>query len=209
MALRIQFNFVDGNQLETIAMDATLKETYDMTAEITDFPVEGGADISDNIRKKPTGLQLDCIVADFPLKNEGRAQVSSGAPEGFSRPPAQLGRAKSVLDKLEELQAKGRPVSVQTGLGKTYPKMGIESIKLDRDKSISKGLRLAITLKTIIIATSQTVLIQKARDPIGKGKVTDGKKTGTEPTEPQKKKASLILDGFGKSAALVKNALGF
>lgn len=191
MALLIQFTFLEGTTLESIVMDATLKESHDLTAEISEFPVEVGSDVNDNIRKKPDGLQVECIVSDFPLSNDGRSQVSSGAPAGFSRPVAAKGRSNDVLEKLNQLMEEGRTVNVFTGL-RQYRNMGVAAVRVNRDKSIKNGLALSLTLKALNIVKSQTATVQRV-EPKAKSSVKGGPKTSTQASEAQTDKAGSII----------------
>lgn len=202
MALKLEFSFIEGGAVESIIVDATMKETHTSTADITDFPVEVGANVSDNIRKKPNGLQIEALVSDFPLQSAGRAQSPSGAAPGTERPPTQERRSTGVHAKLEQLQNEGRTVTVTTGL-KTYKSMGISSVTVNRDKTLKNGLVLSITMKELILLASQTVLVVKVGDPKGMKKTTDGKKTGHEVSANQE---SLTR----QTARAIKNAaVGF
>ncbi len=195
MALKLEFSFIEGGAVESIIVDAAMKETHTMTADITEFPVEVGANVSDNIRKKPNGLQIEALVSDFPLQTAGRAQSSSGAAPGTERPPNQERRSTNVLTKLEKLQKEARTVTVTTGL-KTYRNMGISSVTVNRDKTIKNGLVISITMKELIILASQTTLVRKVSDPKGMKKTADGKKTGEELDENGKRKATFGVQSF-------------
>ncbi len=199
MALQIQFTFLEGTKLESIVMDATLKETHDLTADISEFPVEKGSDVNDNIRKKPDGLQVECIVSDFPLSNDGRSQVSSGAPAGSSRPVATKGRSNDVLTKLNQLMEEGRTVDVFTGLRK-YRNMGVAAVRVNRDKATKGGLSLSLTLKALNIVKSQTATVQRV-EPKAKAVVKGGPKTSTQASAAQTDRAKSVI-------TVVKDALG-
>jgi hypothetical protein len=58
-------------QIGTIWIDVSVREHHALDAEVTDHPVEQGADISDHIRVNPETLQIDGIVTNQPLELPG------------------------------------------------------------------------------------------------------------------------------------------
>ncbi len=175
MALQISA-VVDG-ALEVIDFDASLTEGHNFSAEITDYPVESGSNVTDNIRAKPVMLRLETFVADFPLNNDGRSKTSSGAVTQQKK--ASNARAKGAWAQLQQWQIDGQTLEVNTGI-KRYTDMVIQDIELPRDKTVAKGLRITITLKQIRIVATQTVAVTKAAD----SRSTPARKDGPKTTEP-------------------------
>lgn len=56
-----------GDQVAPLILDATLKENFTGTAEPTQHPVEKGADITDHVILKPSGLTISGIISETPL----------------------------------------------------------------------------------------------------------------------------------------------
>lgn len=209
MAFKLQFVTVntDGNSrkvLDTLVLDASLSEVHDADADVTEFPVEQGADISDNVRVKPKTLQVEALISDFHLANEGRASASSGGPPSAQRPLAGAkGDAKTTLAKLEDYQSKGTLIDVETGL-KSYRNMVIKSIRTPRDKNLKNAIKCTINLQTIIIAQSQSVVIKSA-EPKGQGVTPKGDKTPTK-ADAGKENESLLFKSKEVPATLKKAA---
>lgn len=52
----------------TIWIDVSLSETHQLSAEVTEHPVEDGSAISDNIRPAPRVIQLEGLVTNHPIE---------------------------------------------------------------------------------------------------------------------------------------------
>lgn len=207
MAFKLQFVTVNSDNnsrrvLDTLVLDASLSEVHESDADVTEFPVEEGSDISDNVRQKPKDLQVEALISDFHLSNEGRSQASSGGPPSSQRPLAGAkGEAKNTLAKLEDYQAKGTLIDVETGL-KSYRNMVIKSIRTPRDRNLKNGIKCTILLKCIIIAKSQSVVIKQST-PKGQGVTPKGQKTPTK-ADAGKEDQSLLFRSQEVPAALKK-----
>lgn len=197
MATKITFSFKAGGSPQVIIMDATLQEIYESKADITDFPVEVGSNIADGIRRRPVGLTIDGLVTDFPLASDGRSFTPSSAVFGLARPSAEETRSKSVLATLEKLQEDGVIFKVETGL-KQYKDMGLENIRVTRDKTTGNSIRAMLTMKALKIVQSQTVTVVKAGTPKAGGKVSGGKQSAKQSSAANQKKASIFLEDVVK-----------
>jgi hypothetical protein len=67
----------DGS-FDLVQLDVYDSETHGFATEVTDFPVEDGPNISDNVRRKPKTLAIEGYVSDTPLPQNGRA-TNAGA----------------------------------------------------------------------------------------------------------------------------------
>lgn len=215
MAFKLQFVTItpDGarNHIDTLVLDASLSEVHDSDADVTEFPVEQGSDITDNIRLKPKGLQVEALISDFHLSNEGRSQASSGGPSSSQRPlKGHAGDAKTTLAKLEDFQLKGTLIDVETGL-KSYRNMVIKSIRTPRDRKNFTGndkkagsIKATIILQSIIIVTSQSVVIKQSI-PKGQAVTPKGQKTSTA-ADKSKESQSLLFKSKDVPESLKKAA---
>lgn len=192
MALRLQFAFTEGTLLEAIVMDATLSESHSHTADVTDYPVERGANISDNVRAKPVTLTVDGYVSDFPLHTNVIQQFTAGA--FTERPTEDLRRSQNVLDKLIKLKDKGTLIIVTTG-ARTYQNMVVTSVQVNRDKTVINGLRLNIAMRSIELVDTQTVQI-KVEEKKAEPKRKDGPKTKKEASSQTTEKSKSALKRF-------------
>lgn len=67
----------------TIWIDVSISESHELSAEVTDHPVEDGSNISDNVRPAPRVVQLEGLVTnhptEMPLSHVGGARATEDA----------------------------------------------------------------------------------------------------------------------------------
>ncbi len=72
-------------QIGGIWIDVSVREGHGVSAEITDHPVESGANIADHIRPLPRTISIEGIVTNHPIElpgsHAGSARVSSAPVE--------------------------------------------------------------------------------------------------------------------------------
>lgn len=71
--VEISFLLPDG-QLQLIVFDAVTRDVHESTAEITEHPIEEGANISDHVRPNLDTVELQAIVSNHPIR-EPRTQM--------------------------------------------------------------------------------------------------------------------------------------
>lgn len=176
---------------DIIEFDASVAETHTNTAEVTQHPVEEGADISDHIRKMPDELAVNVIVSNHPpiiLASE-RAQPISG----FSDPAS---RAEDAHLFLRSVMNNDQTVDFSTTL-RDYSNMAILSMGCDRDAATGNIANINMTMKEILVATTETVT---PPEPVAQGrkrKVNKGKQTKSTPSKSvSEKSTSLLTDVF-------------
>src|SRR4051812_17004552 len=78
-------------QLDTLEVDCTLSEAYAYEADVTDFEVEKGANVSDHRRTKPVEFSISGLISDTPLDVDAPQQAVSTAASrlGLPNPIAQ------------------------------------------------------------------------------------------------------------------------
>ena len=54
-------------QIGLLTVDVTIEESHEMSAQVTDWPVEGGSLISDHVRLQPRSLIISGFVSGTPL----------------------------------------------------------------------------------------------------------------------------------------------
>ena len=189
MALKIQFTFRNGNKQEVIVVDASVSETHSFAADITEFPVEKGANVSDNIRSKPAMLRIEAFISDAPLLNAGRTQTSSGG--AAPRPSRIEGRSQDVLNKLIGVRDEGVLITVETGI-QTYKNMLLQNIEMPRDKSLKGGIRLTLSFKEVRIVQTQQAVLEKPKEAKGHSKRKDGHQTGKGAKAAEVEQKSLL-----------------
>lgn len=145
-------------KIGSITLDACTAEEHSSEVELTDHPVEKGADISDHRRPKPKTLKLTGIVSNTPLEYLSLNNK----------------RAENAWDALNELQAGEELITVVTTL-QNYDDMVITRISVPRDAARGNVIEVTIELRELIQVASETVAAPQ---------VTAVKKLGRVPTPP-------------------------
>lgn len=162
---------LDGKK-ELIVIDATLSETHNFSATATDFPVETGFSISDNIINSPKEYSLEGLISDDPVDILQRGVVERTV--GWIIPEELQGKInQNVLDnsttgkpslanfiQLEEIFDKKLPVQIQCDL-KLYKNMVMTSLSVPRSTHTYRALRFSATFKQIIIVDVEYVKAPK------------------------------------------------
>jgi hypothetical protein len=164
-----RLTYVDANnQAQEILFDATLSEVSLAAAEVTEHPIEQGANVTDHSRRKSEALKLEVTVTDYPLTASGRG---IGAQ-------AETGRAKAIRQSLESAMANGTVLIVETG-AKLYENMVLKEVVVNRNRAVSGALRITLNLVEVRFATSETVAVAIR---VAKPETDKGKKTGKADT---------------------------
>lgn len=172
-------------QIGAIVLDASITETHTSEVEVTEFPVEKGANVADHRRVKPDGLTIEGLVSNTPLPepNDPSTHYSEGAAEFDSKATFKAGRAGQAYADLLALKDSGDLITVVTGL-RTYENLTMVALSVPRDARTGQSLRFSATLKELRIVSSEIV---KTTEPKTKGKESLGKKAA-EPTPAEKEK---------------------
>lgn len=153
-----------------IQVDACIKEVHSMDAKPSEFPIESGQDITDNIVIKPFALDMEGIISDDPVKPLTAAVTS--ALSTFL-PPAGIiagGAAVAAFNALSgsstpsvanfnqflKILTGKTPVNVYTTLY-FYKSMWLTSIHVDRSAELGSVLSFRAHFVQIILVQPQTV----------------------------------------------------
>lgn len=129
-------------QIGVLTLDVTVEEEHHFDADVTEFPVEGGAVITDHVRLNPRRLTLTGFVTDTPLSSLGLSLGRS--------------RSASAFFALETMWQLRIPFVVVSQL-RIYRNMVIESLSVPKTRE--KALRFTCTMKEINVVFSQTAVI--------------------------------------------------
>lgn len=151
-----------------LLVDASLSESHQREAEITEFPVEAGSDITDNVVIKPTEVTVRGLVSDSPLADAVRAARAS-----ISTTPREDARAR-----LEAIFEARQPVTIATEL-KTYDNMVMQSLTVDLERDSGFALPFTAVFRQIIVATNKRVIVRAVA--IAQPKVNRGNLYGKPP----------------------------
>lgn len=126
-----------------ITIDAFVQEVHKHNADVTQYPVETGADISDHIIDRPLQLELRGISSSITI-----------GLFDFRFPNHHF----DVWNQLNSIMTNRETTTVVTGL-KVYDNMAITSIRTERDKSINGAIDFYMTLQELRIVQSLSVAI--------------------------------------------------
>lgn len=217
--------------IDTIAVDAIVRETHRFAGEATTHPVEEGGDVSDYYRPAPRAVQLEGVITDTPLRVPGShnsgAQLTSKSVEvpggslglrlgpivlPFNAPPQQgsvqtfsatMERVKSTWEAFEEIFAQQKIITIVTSL-RTYPDMALSELEVERKPGSYKFSCFATQIRTVASGRTQAAPIPKVTRAVPKVK-KGNQQPKPEPSAPTKSLTAQLLDAKG---ALAK-AFGF
>jgi hypothetical protein len=173
---------VNGSQTPMI-LDATVKEAYKGTSQITKHPVEGGADVSDGFVTQPGELSLSGVITTTPFPGLASSLLQSVGATIGSQVGKSLGKFGGVVGavgaglgvkslanaifgetdrelsaiaaEFEKLREAKQPVDIQTGL-KLYKNYGLTSFSLSRDQKTGAAIQADLEFQEIIFADSKS-----------------------------------------------------
>ncbi len=154
-------------------VDAAITEEHAFDADVTDYAVEKGSNISDNIRSRPAKVTIEGVVSDTPLTEMARTRAASGG----SGPPSQ-----DALAHLEKIRDDREPVTIVTSL-RLYENMALESLSIPRSKDTGDALRFRAVFKQIRFVTNARTTVRVAT-PKSRKKVNRGSKPSGTVADP-------------------------
>lgn len=153
------------NKIGDIQVDTTIREIYEDSLEITEHPVEAGAQITDHSFKRPMGLFLHCGWTDSSataLLGALGNLLGIGAGGGASSSGGFVGGAMAASDyvagvysQLIQLQESRQPFSITTGL-RNYDSMLMTILRVERDHSKRYALFVEAEFQQVIIVSTST-----------------------------------------------------
>lgn len=147
-----------------IPLDARVGSTYRFSSEITQFPVESGATITDHAHLRPDEIQLEGMVSDTPV-NELPTYLGLRGDRELKT--AGL-RSQTAFDALFTVWRDRLPLTVVTEY-MVFEDMLIESFEIpkspDRGEAIwfNMSLRKIITVKSLTAALPPEVVARLKR----------------------------------------------
>lgn len=149
-------------EIDGYVVDVFVTEEHSHEAEVTQWPVEEGADITDHVRLLPDSVTLEGIVSDTPI---GAVADQRGADVLPSE------EAYTILLAIRENR---KTVSVKTSLT-TYHNMILKSLTEPRSATTGEALRFRATFVQITTVKNERTVV-KVSLPRGNKKVNRGNK---------------------------------
>jgi hypothetical protein len=196
-------------RLGEIVVDAFLNETHTFSSEITEHPIEGGGTLVDHIHEMPFCLSIDGIISNTPMNLVGltafetATRYLNGDNNDF---------ALVAFEKIEELFKKREPITIATSL-KTYHKMVLENLSVERGGGAQESLRFSCTARQIRLAHQERIKINEPPEPkVSSAKpkqkkgLQEAKPIGPEKAEAIEKEKSVMFSGSNAAWKGIKNA---
>ena len=173
-----------------ITLDASISETHSRESPATEFEIESGTTISDNIIIKPFAIEITGVISDTPLSLAGELLTtavnvaagpvgvlagSAGALIGTALTSAVSGSqspSQKAYSQLLSLQDQKNPFTVTTSL-RTYTNMWIKNLTVPRDPATGQILQFTLSMVQLIIVAPQTVVLQIFANPDTAAKEAD------------------------------------
>lgn len=155
--------------------DVVVEESHEDSLEITEHPVEQGADISDHAFKKAEVVTIRGGVTN--------AKDAEGSP------------AQEFYDKLLELQKKREPFDIVTGK-RLHKNMLLESLTVLTDSNTENCLMFTAQCREVILVKTQTTSVPPRKNHANPGK-TGGTADKGQKQAQSKPRQSMIKAGFG------------
>lgn len=127
--------------------DALISEDVNYSADIPEYPVENGFNVSDTIILKPFQLSITFYISDSPATWRSRR----------GHEPS-VNRTQKICDKLEDLYFKRQLIKVVT-TDKIYTSMGIASLTISHSAEMGYARQAQMTLKKVYVTKRKTVYI--------------------------------------------------
>lgn len=192
MAVTLVFKMTRA-AIGSVELDASVSEVHTADAEITEHPVEAGANISDHIRQKPDTLTMEGLVSNTPLpapSSDLTFRRTAGSVQFDSRSELEPARAGTAYRDLLSIKESGTLVTVVTAL-RVYERMAIKNLSVPRDVKTGQAVRFTAQLVQVLTVESKTVTVDLVS---AKKKVSLGKKAA--PTTPAPIRAKSVLLGI-------------
>jgi len=147
-------SFLSPKMIGDIRVPVTIEEAYQDDLQITEHPVEKGAEISDHAFKRQPEVVIKCGWSNSEIK--ALTDTLQAIFEGGSLPTADY--ISTVYSQLLALQEKRTPFTVVTSL-RTYDNMLFRSLAVIRDQKTGAAMSVTATLKQVrIVSTKATTL---------------------------------------------------
>lgn len=131
--------------------DLTISEEHRVQNQITDHKIEGGGNISDNVRLLPRSFSVTGLITDTPSGLESLFI----APELINQ-LTQVPRRLQAYNTLKSLAISGALLDVTTSL-EIYQNMIIEDWHVPIDVNTGRAIKFFITFKEAEFVSSQIV----------------------------------------------------
>jgi hypothetical protein len=141
--------------IDDFLIDVILNETHEFENEVTEYPVESGSNITDNVRPKPIVVTMECLVSNSPIGflKDLRDAVSEPADDCY--------------EHLQKIRDRRDYVTIRTSL-RTFTSMVLKNLSIPRAQGRGDELRFTATFQQVQTVSNKRV--RRTATPAGKGK---------------------------------------
>lgn len=161
--------------IDDFEIDIAEAEEHRFDSEITEHPVETGADITDHVRSRGMSLTIDGIVSDTPIGAIAKRRLidfGDFLPSG------------EAYAKLIGIRDARQPITIATSL-RTYENMVMESLTIPCNATAGDALRFSAVFRQVQLITNERTIVLVSV-PRGKAKVNRGQAFAPDVTAPAK-----------------------
>lgn len=133
--------------ISRLLIDVTISEDHTFDSEVTDYPVESGGTISDNIRPKPITISMEGLVTNTPLDPMRSNRGSDASASKY---------ALFAMSFLLGIYERRDIVTVRTSIG-TFKNMALTSLSFPRSKDTGDALKFNARFQQILVVTNARV----------------------------------------------------
>ena len=135
-----------------ISLDVTLEEIHAYNSQTSQYPVQSGSTVIDNVIKTPTVVRMRCIVSDSSISTYQTFVEDVG--RDLNRLTAgNIGlRSITTLEALIRLQEERIPTVLVTGI-RVYQNMILTNMKLPRSRDTGRALIFELEFTEVMLAT--------------------------------------------------------
>jgi len=182
MALNLLFDRKSPGKIDVLELDATVSDGHEYANELTSYPVEDGADITDHIRRHPERVTIEGFITNSPVKYFGGEGKVGNQYLGDQSGTNDESRVASALEKLLELAGydpagklnpaaagnrAAKIVTVVTGL-RNYSNMIMTKLSVPRNSQTGESLRFTAEFVRIIQVKTEVVVVQNTSELNGR-----------------------------------------
>jgi hypothetical protein len=177
--LSTQLDLPTLSEIGGIQVDTTIEEFYEDSVEVTEHPVQRGAQISDHAFKRPMELVLTCGWSDANDGSGPNAGVSGSFPGGSMQASDYIA---GVYSQLLQMQVVLEPISATSGL-RNYNNMMITSLRVQRDEKTRYALMVHAFLREVILVDTQNSSVPPQTSQAKPASTADTVNLGSQQTQ--------------------------
>lgn len=164
-----------SRKIDLLVPDVIISEKHQDTLEITEHPVEIGAEIADHAYKRPAELTMEVGFSGGGSLLDFWDTSNVGLSMGLS--------PEETYQKILDLQSSRQPFDVITGK-RQYSNMLIRAIEVTTDKASENVLMAVLTLRELNMTQTETVTVSSQKN-MKEGATTTGvSNTGVKNARP-------------------------